>query len=115
MAARLVELHRGNFVIGDPQAAVGRDDIDMVCFETRCPFDLRDRQAGTSREYSGEVTLDVGVEMDDHHEDSSDLVGQRLKKGLQRLNPPGGRADSDDGGSAAGRARLPLALLLLVI
>ena len=106
--ARLLEGPRRDRVVGDNQAAVGRDDVNVIVLELRRLPDLGDRHFRACAENAGELAAEFRVEMEDDDEGRIRLLGQRLEKALESFHPPADAPIPTIGGSA------PVAICLLL-
>src|SRR6185437_4913567 len=94
-SAGFIELSTRDLVVGDVQAPVGRDDIDVVGLQRDGLSDLEDRHTRALSENAGHLAALIRIEVYHHYERGAGLLGKRAKQGLQCLDTPGRGADAD--------------------
>jgi hypothetical protein len=78
------------------QAAIGRDDIDVVGPQPFRPFDLYHRHPGPCREDAWQVAVALRVEMHHHDIGAASLLGHGIEERLKRLYAARGGTDRND-------------------
>jgi hypothetical protein len=101
VAARLVEFHRGDLVIGDVKRAIRWNDVDVVRLQLLRRRDLHDGHARACRQNGRQVAMALRIEVHHHDEGSAGLFRKRVEKRLQRLDAARGSANADDDRSCA--------------
>ncbi len=89
LPAGLLELGKRKVLIGNGHLPVGRDHIDMLCFELNPIRYLGDGHLRPGREDGGQLALMRRVKMDDDNEGRVDVVRQVLEKLLQGVHAAG--------------------------
>ena len=97
VAARLVERKRRNLVVDHLQAAVGRNDINVVRLHPLAGGDLNDRHPRFGRQDARQFAAVLRIEMHHHDEGRAGVLRKGGKKALQRRHAARRSADGDDG------------------
>ena len=85
-------------MVDELQAAVRRDDIDVIAPELLPCIDLRDRHPRSRRENVRQFAAMLGIEVHDNDERRAGVIRNGGKKALQGLEAAGGGANCDDDG-----------------
>lgn len=89
LAARLLELVGGDVAVVNTQAAVRRDDVDMICFDGFGLCHLHHHHLRPRCQDAGQLALHVRIEVDDDDESHPGVLGERIKQSLQCLDTAG--------------------------
>ncbi len=82
-----IERKGGNRVVGDDQAAVRRDHVNMIILELRGAIDLSDGHLGAGSEDAGELAPEFRIQVDNDDECCVGLVRQGFEKALKGFDP----------------------------
>ena len=96
------------------QAAIGRNDIDVIGLEMLMPADFNDAHLRTGGNDIDQLAAVLGIEMHDHHEGGAGVVWQHRKQVLQGVDTARRGADGDDHREIAA-AFLRIGFLIVIV
>jgi hypothetical protein len=95
-SARFLEFRGRDLVVDQLNAAVGRNDVDVVGLQFFRPVDLYDRHAGATTDNLWQPAAVIRIKMHYHDEGSACMLGKRLEEPLQGGHAACRRSDRYD-------------------
>src|SRR5688572_1370145 len=82
LSTRFLKCLDVEMAVGEEDAAVGRDDVDVIGMDGGLALDLLDWHPGMRLQQFGQKALPVRVHVGDYHKDHAGVTGHSIKKAL---------------------------------